>query len=157
MRFVVDTNVPIVANGGATNASLQCRLNAIDFLEDMMSKGRLVLDADGEVQGEYAKHLRMGEPGVGNRFVQAFLTTQAGRIDRLALKKKGGQHTEFPKVAELRKFDLSDRKFAVLSIKSKAAVANATDTDWLDFKVALEKHGVKIHFLCGSDKRKWFA
>ena len=44
MRRVVDTNVPIIANGRDTNASLDCRSAAIDFLDALIKSGQIVLD-----------------------------------------------------------------------------------------------------------------
>ncbi|MER9024038.1 hypothetical protein NKI01_15885 [Mesorhizobium sp. M0815] len=156
MRYVVDTNVPIVANGRDTNASAECRLFSIDFLENLMAKGHLILDVGGEVEQEYSRHLSIGQPGVGNRFIQAFLTTAVKRVERIEITKaKDGSYDDFPSSKALRTFDLSDRKFAALSKKSGAPVANAVDSDWLEHKEGLEKCGVKIHFICGTDKTKW--
>ncbi|WP_140821381.1 hypothetical protein [Mesorhizobium sp. CU2] len=124
----------------------------------MIIKGRLILDVGGEIEQEYTRHLNMGQPGVGNRFIQAFLTAAAKRIERLEItKEKDGSYRDFPSVGSLKKFDLSDRKFAALSIVSGAPVANAVDSDWLEHRQALEDSGVKIHFVCGADKGRWFA
>jgi hypothetical protein len=159
MRYVVDTNVPIVANGGkGTNASAACRLKVIDFLEELMSRGRLVVDSAGEIESEYAKNLNYGQPGVGNRFIQAFLTTASKRLERVEIvKRSDGSYVDFPNDQDLKKFDLSDRKFAALSKKSGAPVANATDSDWLNDMEKLEKHGIKVHFVCSKDAKSWFS
>lgn len=158
MRFIIDSNVCIVANGQNTDASISCRLASIDFLEAMINKGILVIDADGDIEIEYRRHLNAKSPGVGNRFLQAFLNAASRRIERVKfVKAKSGEYADFPTASSLRKFDKSDRKFAALSIKSKAAVANATDTDWLDHKEELEKFGVRIEFLCGVKRASWFA
>lgn len=158
MKYVVDTNVPIVANGGKdVNASPLCRLKAIDFLEAMMAKGCLILDSAGEVEAEYGKHLKFGQPGVGNRFIQAFFTTAIKRIHRIDIDKdKNGEYEDFPKSKKLSKFDKSDRKFVALGIKAGEEIANATDTDWLNDLEALEESGVKVHFLCTKDTGCWF-
>jgi hypothetical protein len=86
MRHVVDTNVPIVANGGSktrqgrSNASPQCRIKTIEFLEQLVKKGRIVLDLGGEIQAEYLRHLNArGQPGVGDRFLQVVLNSAPKR------------------------------------------------------------------------------
>lgn len=158
MRFIIDSNVCIIANGQNTNASIGCRLASIDFLELMINKGVLVLDLDGDIESEYRKHLEARSPGVGNRFLQVFLNSAARRVERISLEKsKTGDYVDFPTDSSLKKFDRSDRKFAALSAKSKAPVANATDTDWLHHKVALEKFGVRVEFICGNNSRDWFS
>ena len=42
--FVVDVNVPIVANGRETHADLDCQNASIDALLDIVQTGMLVLD-----------------------------------------------------------------------------------------------------------------
>lgn len=156
MRYVVDSNVPIVANGSHTNASPDCRLKAIDFLEKMIAEGTLIVDLSGEVEEEYRKNLSMGQPGVGNRFYQAFMTIAIRRLERIDISKTEGEYDDFPKTRALAKFDLSDRKFVALSLASKAPVANALDSDWLDHRDELVKCGVPIDFVCGCNKAEWF-
>ena len=156
MKYVVDTNVPIVANGLNTNASPSCRLAAIDFLEELINKGILVLDLAGEIEAEYARHLSHGQPGVGNRFIQAFLTTAANRVERYDVpKERNGSYKNYPRGSSLKKFDMSDRKFVALSVVSNAPVANAVDSDWLECLDALKANGVVVRFICGNDRSKW--
>lgn len=157
MKYVVDTNVPIVANGLNTNASVQCRINAIDFLEKMMFKGHLFLDAAGDIEAEYGNNLNFGAPGVGNRFIQAFLTSAADRVHRIDIEKVKGAFVDFPVDKNLKNFDLSDRKFAALARKAKVPVANATDSDWLDSIGPLNANGIAVEFLCGCVKKDWIA
>ena len=156
MRYIVDTNVAKVANGEASNASPECRLSTIDFLEKLMSVGRLVLDLSGEIEKEYRENLGAGQPGVGNRFLQQFLTYRVERVERFELQRRNGAYVDFPSDVDLRSFDLSDRKFIALSRKSKAPIANAVDSDWLQVKDVLKKYGVEVEFLCSTDQRKWF-
>ena len=56
----------------------------------------------------------------------------------------------------LATFDPSDRKFVAVALASGSPVANATDTDWLDYQTALEANGVELHFVCGCDRTTWF-
>lgn len=78
MKVVVDTNVPIVANRRAEHASLQCVLTCIRRLENVMDKGRIVLDNSWLILTEYKNHLSSsGQPGVGDVFLKWVLTNRA--------------------------------------------------------------------------------
>jgi hypothetical protein len=35
-------------------------------------------------------------------------------------------------------------------------VANATDSDWLEHRAALEANGVSLEFVCGCRPGSWF-
>lgn len=161
MRFVVDTNVPIVANGrpdpqeSGRKPSIECRLAAIGFLEDLHDRGRAVVDLEGEIVDEYRRHLNAsGQPGVGDRFYQTIL--QQGQ--RVPLPRgDDGEYADFPRDPDLAGFDRSDRKFAALARRIRVPVANATDSDWLDHRDTLARHGIEIHFVCGCDRERWFA
>lgn len=159
-RFVVDTNVPIVANGRGHGArpSLDCRLSAIDFLDDLLKNGLVLLDMAGEIQNEYRRHLSpVGQPGVGDRFYQVILQSGPSRVERVDLPKRTDNSFEnFPNDSALDAFDPSDRKFVALAKRTKAPIAVATDSDWTNGKLQLKKNGVKISFLCGCDTDQWF-
>ncbi len=87
MRHVVDTNVAIVANGRNTNANIDCRLAAIEFLNKLINEGQVILDIEGEIQAEYHRHLNpSGQPGVGDRFYQTILQSSPSRVFRIELK-----------------------------------------------------------------------
>ena len=164
-RIVVDTNVPIVANGrpdasnGGRQPSPRCRLAAIDFLEETLKRRRIVLDLAGEIETEYQRHLRpSGEPGVGDRFYFEVLRSGTERIERLELPRAAtGAYADFPADAALKGFDRGDRKFAALARRERAPVANATDSDWLEHRTALAKHGIAVRFVCGCMATHWFA
>jgi len=164
-RWVVDTNVPIVANGrmdgsgGSLKPSVSCQLAAIGFLESLLRSGRILLDAAGEIQEEYHRHLSpRGQPGVGDRFYQEVLRSSLKRVERIDLPKDmSGSFVDFPGDPTLATFDLSDRKFAALGFRAKAPVAVATDRGWVNARAALTAHGLDIRFLCGERKDGWFA
>lgn len=160
--YVVDTNVPIVANGRADGGSLPsktCRLAAVEFLSSLVAKGRTVLDLAGAIQEEYRRYLNpRGQPGVGDRFYLEVINSTPKRILRVNLPTNAdGSYKDFPRDASLRAFDQSDRKFAALARRRKVPVANATDSDWLDFKAALSAHHIEVKFVCGCDKTHWFT
>ena len=153
MRYTVDTNVPIVANGRGTNASDRCRLSTIEFLERLLHRGRIYLDQEGEIQKEYHIYLNPhGQPGVGDRFYLAILQSSLKKIERVSLvKDSNGDYFHFPSDDRLAGFDPSDKKFAALSRFKKIPVATATDSDWHIHKDALEANGIIIEFLCGAN------
>jgi len=57
---------------------------------------------------------------------------------------------EFPGDPELAGFDRSDKKFAAVAVTSEndPDVLNAVDADWWHYRQPLERHGVRIRFLC---------
>jgi hypothetical protein len=162
-RYVVDTIVPIVANGNADSAkvtpSINCRMAAIQFLQKMLESGKILVDHEGEIQAEYRKHLNpRGQPGVGDRFYQEVLHSAPRLIERIELRRGAdGEYIDLPQAVADANFDPSDRKFAALAARTKAMVANATDSDWLIHRKVLEDNGIRVRFLCGYDKEKWFS
>jgi hypothetical protein len=120
-RFVVDTNVPVVANGRFENAdhrtpSIDCRIATIRFLEEVLATAIVLIDLNGEIQAEYRRHLRpSGQPGVGDRFYQEVLRSAPNRIERLELPKgKDREHIDLPRALVDVGFHYDDRKFAAL-------------------------------------------
>ena len=164
-RVVVDTNVPIVANGrpdpsnGGRAPSVECQLSAINFLEETLATRRVLLDLAGKIQAEYRRHLNPhGQPGVGDRFYQQLLMSAPMRVERLDLPRDAaGGYEDFPKDIQLHTFDPSDRKFVAMARRADAPVANATDTDWLHHRDALNASGVMVQFICGCDSHDWFV
>jgi hypothetical protein len=156
--------VPIVANGsnGADTGprpAPACRLAAVEFLQDVLAEGCVVLDLAGEIEAEYHRYLSpRGQPGVGDRFYLAVLNSAPGRIERVALPRNpDGQYEDFPTCHGLAQFDRDDRKFAALARRERISVANATDSDWLVHRATLEACDISIHFVCGVDRRAWLA
>ncbi|WP_294252742.1 hypothetical protein [uncultured Sphingomonas sp.] len=130
----------------------------MEYLEGLAAQGVLVVDLQGEVEAEYRNHLNVGQPGVGNRFLQKFFSQAAHRIERVDIeRKKDGSFVSMSFDGALKKFDLSDRKFAVLSKIAKAPVYCAVDSDWVIFEESLRNGGVTVEFICGRDKTKWFV
>jgi hypothetical protein len=153
-RRVIDTNVAVVANGRNTNSSPRCRIAAVDALADILVRGRIIVDADGEMLAEYRRYCNpKGQPGVGDRFFREVLMNYAGKIERIRLEKEAdGSHVDFPSDPALANFDFSDRKFAAAARKMSVPVMNATDSDWLNFHAALKRNGIRVEFLCGRDR-----
>lgn len=162
MKFVIDTNVPIVANGqadgsGGRSPSIACQDATIDFLIEVLSTGTIVLDDEGEIQSEYRRHLSpRGQPGVGDRFYLEIINSNPRIIERASLKRNAdGEPAVFP-TSVAPAFDPSDRKFAALGIQENANVVVSTDSDWSIHEADLRAAGVRIEFLCGSNPLDWF-
>jgi hypothetical protein len=163
-RVVVDTNVPIVANGRSDPSkdertpSPECRLAAVEFLEATLSSRKVLLDYDNEIQAEYHRYLNpSGEPGIGDRFYLQMLNSLPARVERVDLPRNGdGEYEDFPDDTDLRTFDRSDRKFAALARRTSSPVANATDSDWLNYRDQLARNGIIVHFVCGCDRNTWY-
>jgi hypothetical protein len=158
-RRVIDTNVGVVANGRSSNATLACRLAAVEALVSIVKGGRIVVDAAGEMQDEYRAYFNpSGQPGVGDRFFQTILTNFAGKVERVILEKRAdGSFVDFPEDADLATFDPSDRKFAATARKAIVPVLNAVDSDWLHHREALHRNGILVDFVCGLDIARWFT
>lgn len=62
--FVVDTNIPVVANGGdQTHAGPHCQKACVEKLMYLVHRGTVAIDDIGLILGEYANNLsRAGRP-----------------------------------------------------------------------------------------------
>lgn len=158
--WVIDSNVPIVANGRDTGSSpptLECRIAAIEFLLEVVKEGRIVVDFAGEVQREYRRYLNpKGEPGVGDRFYQTILNSHPNRVIRLELTLDvNGEFHGLSDRLKASSFDRSDRKFVALAAISNSPVVNCVDTDWIEHSEILNNDGVSVVNLCGCETDTW--
>lgn len=156
-RYVIDTNVPIVANGNDESVRLECRIAAVEFLRKAIKNGMIYLDTAGEIQTEYRTHLNpRGQPGVGDLFYREVINSHPKKISRVDVSKQAdGQYEDVPQAIVDAGFDPSDRKFVAVALKSNAGVHNAVDSDWVNDRALLEANGVEIIFLCGCDPAQW--
>ncbi len=64
-RCVVDTNVPVVANGRShqrgNQPSIDCRIAAVRFLQELLKSGKVLVDMAGKIQAEYRTYLVVRE------------------------------------------------------------------------------------------------
>ena len=154
--FVVDVNVPIVANGQAAQADCKCVLACVDALWKVYEKGMIVIDDGMRILSEYMDYLYMnGQPGAGDAFMKWVWENQAviERCERVILNPKWGDEEgfiEFPDDQQLETFDRSDRKYVAVALASKnrPVILNAVDPDWWEHKEVLEKNGLHLGFLC---------
>ena len=159
-KWVVDTNVPIVANRRDDKdrpVAAACQRATIKFLQEILKGGKVFVDEAGEVMAEYKRYLNpSGQPGVGDRFYQQLLRN-VSRIERVELPlASDDEFADLHPEIRASSFDRGDRKFAALAVNCDAPVANATDGDWMDHRDLLERHDVRIKFLCGCNPDHWF-
>ena len=167
--FVVDTNVAVVASRRSPQAGPACVLACVDVLEQIAKSGRIVLDDKSRILDEYMRNLSLsGQPGLGDAFFKWVWQNQANtaRCERVVIHPKPGleeDYTEFPADAELRRFDRSDRKFVAVAMGSRYAteILNAVDRHWWDYRISLERYGLRITFLCpgqfGEDRSSAYS
>ena len=138
MKFIVDTNVSIVANEKTEQASPECVQKYVLQLRDIQQNHTLVIDDGWHILREYMNNLRSaGQPGVGDAFLRWVLINQANparceQIHIMAHASEPNNFAEFPTGPDLFTFDLSDRKFVAVALSHPESppILNATDTDW---------------------------
>jgi hypothetical protein len=160
MRLVVDTNVLVVANGvsASPQARPKCVMACASKVREIQLYHVLILDDGWYILREYMRKLASsGQPGVGDAFLKWVLTNRANpqRCEIVHITPRNGvtdpaTFIEFPDDDALTGFDRSDRKFVAASISHPARppILNAVDTDWWNYRPALERHGVRVEFLC---------
>lgn len=160
---VVDTNVPIIANGrpdpdADKTPSHTCRLAAVEALQVAFNEQCILLDLEGAIQAEYRGYFNAsGQPGVGDQFYRHILNSMPGRVERRSLAKRpDGEYASLPQALIDAGFDPSDRKFAALAKQEKATVLNATDSDWVIHSAALSAVKIHVENLCGCETTEWF-
>jgi len=151
---VVDTNVPLTAN--KTDYDPKCVLACVAAIRALMQSGQIVIDDQFQIINEYKNKLSQeGQPGVGDAFLKWVLTNRTNparctQVKITPLDRDPRDFEEFPSDEALSSFDPSDRKFVAVSCAhpERPPILEATDSKWWGLREALEKCGVKVHFLC---------
>jgi hypothetical protein len=154
--FIVDTNVPVIANGRSSQADPDCVIACIVALTEVRDHGVILLDDALLILHEYMRNLSMsGQPGLGDFFMKWVWTIQAhpNHCKQVTITPRTDDPTnfiEFPNDADLTGFDRSDRKFVAVALASGNApdVLDAVDSDWADYFAALTRNGIRLRFLC---------
>ncbi|SDX39466.1 hypothetical protein [Hymenobacter psychrophilus] len=156
MHFLIDTNVPLVANG-ASAAGPRCVLAAVERLRQLQQHEILVLDDSFLILQEYHRKLSpSGQPGVGDAFLQWVLRNRANpqHCESVQLQPDAERgFAAFPDDPELADFDPSDRKFVATALThpGRPVIVNATDTDWHHHREPLERNGIQLEFICPEE------
>lgn len=153
---MVDTNVPVVANRQSPQASAACVHASIEMLERVRA-GLTVIDHSRLILQEYRRNLHLsGQPGAGDAFFKWLWDRQDNSQHcqqvRITPREPDSEvdFAEFPDDPELAGFDPDDRKFVAVARASanRPEVLNAVDSDWWLFRLPLQRHGVRVRFLC---------
>ncbi|MYB94822.1 hypothetical protein F4054_15620 [Candidatus Poribacteria bacterium] len=156
MIVVVDTNVPVVANGASEQASSDCVQTCAERLGAIMrGEVKLVLDNRWKILSEYTQNLRASGADVGDRFLGWILRnwTNPERCDLVSITPIGGFENvfeEFPDDPALEGFDPADRKFIAVACahSERPPILQAVDSKWLDFDDAFRENGIIVEFIC---------
>ena len=160
MIFVVDENVPIVANEASKpsnrrvspQADDSCILASIEKLEKIIKRGVVVLDDAGEVISSYRQRLSAkGMPGTGDAFLRhlSYHQYNESKVKLIHIAKNQLKEYEiFPDDPSLGGFDRDDRKFVALALSADAVIINAVDSDYSEYKSGLDNAGVKVDEIC---------
>jgi hypothetical protein len=160
MRWIIDTNVLVAANGNpktCPQANRKCVGTVRQFLDQVKQageqrSGKLLLDNGWHILREYKKNVSdMGKPSVGDEFLLWLLQNRKQAVEWVTITSTGeNEFAEFPVDPDLQDFDLSDRKFVAVALThpEHPPIYNAVDSDWKIHQLALERHGIQIEFLC---------
>lgn len=153
MKVVIDTNVPIAANGRNTHAGVDCQVRCIDFLQHLAngrSKVVVALDEGDLLLDEYKRYLNYrGQPGVGDIFFKFLHDHMYGsnRVELVRVTRSADENRGFDELPE-NALDPSDRKLLAVAVVAGADVVNALDTDWFEQADLLAQLGVPVQQLC---------
>ena len=161
MKVVVDTNVPVVANGNSEQASPRCVQKCAFSLCELTSSGCLVLDDKWLIMREYKANLRSkGQPGVGDAFLKWVLTNYSNpeRCELVSITPTNVELTdfaEFPRSRGLADFHSDDRKFIAVAVAHPGhpPILQAVDSEWWRLSRELAEAGAVVDFLCPEDMR----
>lgn len=158
MRRVVDTNVPVTANGA--NGS-DCAAACARALQEVM-RGHLFIDAAGTIVAEYRTNLAaFQDPRAGNAFLKWVLTNEwnPARVTRVGVTPTGDAQgfRELPIPPEGVQYDPSDRVFLAIAAAhaERPQILQAVDSKWWGWQEALSAAGVTIQFLCPEIEQKY--
>lgn len=162
MKVIVDTNVPLVANGKADQASEDCVEICIDkLMEITQGNVKLVLDDQRRIIEEYRNKLNPGGfPGVGDAFLKWVEinwanSQQCDLVSITPIDDSENDFREFPTDTALESFDPTDRKFIAVALThpEKPPILQAVDSAWWHYRDALQQNGVTVDFICEDDIR----
>ena len=148
--FVVDTNVPVVANGGHPAADARCRLTCVERLKTLATEEIIAIDEGGLIFEEYRRNLNLsGMPGVGDAFLKHVFNHQyrEERVRRVAVRPSENDGRGYEALPE-NTLDRADRKFLAVAVVARAIVLNATDSDWNEQTALLTHLRVQVRQLC---------
>jgi hypothetical protein len=156
--MVVDTNVPLAANGAA-DASPNCVIVCVDALMEILSdQKQLVIDDGWRILREYMNKLSPSGRRVGDLFLKWVLTNRANpsRCVQVSITPRPDDKEhfkEFPNDPDLASFDRADRKFVAVACAhpDRPPILEALDSKWWGWREPLKRAGVTVMFLCQDE------
>jgi len=148
--YIVDTNVLLVASAAEPYSTFNDSDLPRDQQEAVLdwlvafrddAQAAIVWDQDFRIYEEYRHKLTDQDYGL------QVVHEKMMNCRRIAIEYDEDGHAIVPEA--FSSFDASDRKFlaVALSEESRARVANATDTDWLQIEELLRDRGVTVEHL----------
>jgi hypothetical protein len=151
---LVDSNVPIVANGRSAQTNDDLVEKCIDALLEITRHGGIVLDSEDRIFDEYRDNLSLsGQHGTGDAFMKWVhdhrWNEQWCELRSITCTDESNQiFAEFPDHQGLRDFDVDDRKFVATANAGKPCpILQAVDFKWWGWKDALAEVGIRVCFL----------
>ena len=154
--YVVDTNVAIAANGRNTHADPDCQRACIRELLGVCRGKVVAIDDSDRIFEEYSHHLSFaGAPGVGDMFFKYIHDHKWNptRVSRVSITCSNDDSRGFEELPE-NKLDKSDRKFLATAVSARAAILNATDSDWSEQEALTSQLGVQVRQICPQHATK---
>ncbi len=138
MEYIIYTNVPLVAQGDASQMSEDCTINCANFLEKLFQGHfKLVIDDNYHLIGEYEQKMIQGyHTQYGRRFLKWIYNYQANPIKVKTVEINQLDEYNFEEVPQSLieiGFDNSDRKFIAVAIanENNAPIVQAADSEWI--------------------------
>ena len=156
-HYVVDTNVLVTSMGKNDAASAACEDSCSVFLEKVYADGSIVsLDSTNNILNEYARHCGYsGQPKFANLFFKWLFNNQGNSlfVEQIDITNRHNSpiiYFEIPEDPDLIGFDQDDQKFLAVCLASpnNPSMINGTDSDWEDYRDALEALGLVLITLC---------
>ena len=162
-EFIVDTNVPLVANGDAEHMSLDCQENCVMFISKLLSGVySIVIDDSFHIIREYEQNLKGNtQQNFGNSFLKWLLTNQhnPSKVKQVHINQIDEfNFEEVPQALIDIGFDNSDRKFIAVAVSNNFAspIAQAADSKWIGWEHILNQENIDVLFLCKKELESFF-
>ena len=156
-RYVVDTNVGIVAHEKSPDIDAQCISNCIEFLEAILAHEVVIVDDKYLILDEYYSVIQRlkGAPGIFHIFFKYINTYMfhGDRVRQASITPVRDESRGFKQLPE-NELDPSDRKFLAVAVVAEAEIVNATDSDWSEQAELTRNLGVSVRQLCPQHAAK---
>jgi hypothetical protein len=156
-EFIIDTNVPLIAQGNSV-FSADCEANCADFMDEVIAgRKTIVLDSAWHILGEYENNISTKGPISYLKIYLKWLFNNMANPQRVKLVNihpdKDKVFEEVPQCISEIGFDKSDLKFVAVSVANRnlAPIVEAADSKWIGWEPALISEGISVAFLCRQE------